>query len=424
MKKTLKYCKQAGRDLGYYFRNGKKHFLPGGYNSATSLIAFYRAMIDYRLEIEKLVNQVAEHELQNISLALLQTADRIDLEIQQDIDNLARVAGKFPTKTDKKPAVVYIGDGVEYCTEGDTDELVTATKKGCGETGISAILSKMANSDRAGTSSVPDKYEKITVRELYDQFMEWIPENYPKPKPTADDYRKSCKVLLALYGDSLVDDFGLRELLNVQAHLEKSGLNMSSCNNYLVRMRRVFNWGAERAIIHHKIASELEWVKPLESGRTKAPEPVPREAVPDDVVDATLPFMPQMISDMVQIQRETAMRPGELWIMRWCDIDTTDNEWVYEPQEFKEQRHVDYKAIGLTEKCKQILGRYKDTPADAIIFSQIRNTQEMGRTNLHQFKTHLFDRKKFADFVAKAAKKAGVPHWTPYQLRHSGATEI
>ena len=99
-------------------------------------------MIDYRLEIEKLVDQVAEHELQNCVLAAQQAADRLDLEARQEFANLEKV---FDKKTSGSPAVVYIGPDGQYTLEGDTDELVTAIKEGCGETGIAAFLSKFAN---------------------------------------------------------------------------------------------------------------------------------------------------------------------------------------------------------------------------------------------------------------------------------------
>ena len=58
MKRMPKYCKQSSRDLGFYYLNGKKVYLPGNYNSVLSLVAYHCAMIDYRLELEKIVNQV------------------------------------------------------------------------------------------------------------------------------------------------------------------------------------------------------------------------------------------------------------------------------------------------------------------------------------------------------------------------------
>lgn len=380
MKRTPKYCKQKNRDLGFYYLNGRKIYLPGGYNSVLSLVAYHRAMIDYRIELEKIVNQVAQNELDNLALTLQHEADKFSLALKQKTDNLGRVAESLPNKSES-PSVVYIGNGSSYQISGNNAELVEAIQEGCNETGLAAILSKMANADNTPPS---EPVSQVTVRTLYEQFMAWAKTSYPNKKQTQDDYRKSCKVLLELYGDTSVSNFGRKELIDVQSHLESSGKSITTCNDYLVRMRVVFNWGAERAIIDYKIADELGWVKKLEKGRTTAPEAVPREDVPDDVVNATLPFLPQMISDMVQIQRETAMRPSEVFRMTWAQIDTTDDIWVYEPQEYKERRHVDYKPVALTPLCQQLLERYKDTPPHDCIFSKRRNAKEMGKKNIRQ----------------------------------------
>jgi integrase len=422
MKKTLKYCKQVGRDKGYYFKNGKKHFLPGRYNSVESLIAFHRAMIDYRIEIEKLVNQVAQDQLDDFVLACQHAADKIDLEVKQQRAQLSRIGEtKKPTSP---PAVVLIGGDESFTIEGNTGELVDAMREGCNETGLIAILSKIANGENSGIAlQKTNKYDPITVKQLYDQYWDWIPGNFPNEKQTKDDYRKSCKDLLKLYGDMLAEKFGKKELIAVQDHLVGRGLKISTCNEYVIRMRRIFNWGSEKAIIDHAIADELEWVKLLEEGRTTAPPPEVREDVPIEVVKATLKFLPQMLQDMVTLQIEAAMRPSEIFNMKWGDIDTSDDVWIYEPSEYKEKRHVDYKPIGLTSICKEILQRYKDTPPNAIIFSQVRNANEMGKST-KRFKSEMFDRKKYLDFIKEATQKAGQPHWTPYQLRHRGATDI
>ena len=52
-----------------------------------------------------------------------------------------------------------------------------------------------------------------------------------------------------------------------------------------------------------------------------APETAPIQPVSDEHVDQVLPYLPEVVRDMVQLQRLTGMRPGELVIMRPADVD-------------------------------------------------------------------------------------------------------
>jgi hypothetical protein len=41
--------------------------------------------------------------------------------------------------------------------------------------------------------------------------------------------------------------------------------------------------------------------------------------------------MPSVVADMVRVELETGCRPGELVIMRACDIDMSGAVWLYSP---------------------------------------------------------------------------------------------
>lgn len=60
----------------------------------------------------------------------------------------------------------------------------------------------------------------------------------------------------------------------------------------------------------------LMTVRGLEKGRTEARETEPVKPVADAVVDVTLPYVLPPVRAMIQVQRLTAMRPGEVCLMR------------------------------------------------------------------------------------------------------------
>ena len=95
-------------------------------------------------------------------------------------------------------------------------------------------------------------------------------------------------------------------------------------------------------IIDVSIYRALLTVTSLRKGRTEAREPEPIGPVPDEVIDATIPHLPPVIADMVEIHRLIGCRPTELCTMRPCDIDTDGEVWCYVPKHHKTE-HLDRK---------------------------------------------------------------------------------
>jgi len=124
-------------------------------------------------------------------------------------------------------------------------------------------------------------------------------------------------------------------------------------------------------MISHEIAGRLKFVESLKSGRTIAPDRPKRKPVSDAIIAQTLPHMSHVVRDMVTIQRETGMRPGEIFAMTWSQIDTSDDIWIYMPRH-KTEHHGIVRLVPLNAKCQSILDRYRDTPPEGIIFSPKR----------------------------------------------------
>ncbi len=69
--------------------------------------------------------------------------------------------------------------------------------------------------------------------------------------------------------------------------------------------------------------SGLKRVGGLLKGRTLARETKPIHPVPDEDVEATLPHVARQVRAMIELQRLTGMRPGEVVIMRASEINTS-----------------------------------------------------------------------------------------------------
>ena len=79
-----------------------------------------------------------------------------------------------------------------------------------------------------------------------------------------------------------------------------------------------------------------------------------------------------MINDMLLLQRETGMRPGEVCSMKWEDIDDSDDIWVFVPYEHKTEHHGKSRIIFLNSTCQEILEKYRSLAAADFFFTPER----------------------------------------------------
>jgi len=69
----------------------------------------------------------------------------------------------------------------------------------------------------------------------------------------------------------------------------------------------------------------------LRTGKTVARDPELIRPVEDDVVAETLPNVSPVVAAMIRLQRPSGMRPGEVGILRPCDVDRARDVWRYRP---------------------------------------------------------------------------------------------
>jgi len=76
---------------------------------------------------------------------------------------------------------------------------------------------------------------------------------------------------------------------------------------------------------------------------------------------------------MVQVQRYTGARPGEVCVMRTVDIDRSEEVWIYSPAAHKTAHHGHGRSIFIGPKAKEILRQFlKPLSPYAFIFSPPR----------------------------------------------------
>lgn len=261
-------------------------------------------------------------------------------------------------------------------------------------------------------------------------------------------FRAAAEFPLRFYSELPVRLFGPRKLIECRAAMESSGrFSRTYINTLISCFRQIVKFGVSCEMVAPETLVALQSVSPLKKGRSTAKENEPVKPVPAADVDATIPFLPPVVADMVRLQRLTGMRPGEVFSMRAGDVAATDSGALYTLRTDK----TDYRrAVGnkrrvpLGPKAWKLLFPYLiDKKPDDFVFSprdsvaiQRAERRENRRTPLTKQTRDrdanrrprdvapCYNRNSYRQAVVRAAKRAGVPKWSPNQLRHLFATEI
>jgi integrase len=165
----------------------------------------------------------------------------------------------------------------------------------------------------------------LTVSEVIQRYRVFAEGYYTKDgKPTKEfvEMRYALRPVRKLYGDTLARDFGPLKLKAVrQSMIDDDDLCRRVVNNRVKRIKRFFKWAVSEELVPPSVTHALSTVAGLRRGRTNARETPPVKPVPDVWVEVVLPHLSPQVTAMVRLQRLTGMRPGEVVMMRACDID-------------------------------------------------------------------------------------------------------
>ena len=208
-----------------------------------------------------------------------------------------------------------------------------------------ALVSEWEANGRQLRPAVPVPGETVSVEYIALHYLDHVSRYCSKNDDGApigiDTAKTAVAFLLKYHAQTKAVEFdavALERLMQcmVQDGYTRHGIKkrFEYSRNYINRtaqaIRRMFRWAAKFKLVPTSVADHLQTADGLRRGRTEAKE-LPRVVPVDDAtVDATLPYLPPVVADMVQFQRLTGARPGEVCILRPCDIDMSSDVWSYE----------------------------------------------------------------------------------------------
>jgi len=306
--------------------------------------------------------------------------------------------------------------------------------------------------------SLPNASAAISVADICAAFLADAERNYIKPdgklSSTIGNYKMGLRALEP-YFQLPAAEFGPRLLRRLRDGLvEQEGRRKGPDGKRLRKFRTtinrtvkaiwwIFKWAASMEMVPPDTYHALKTLEPLKKGKTRALELRPVPHVPDEIIEQTIAHLPEVLADMVRIQRLTGCRPSELCSMRPCDIDRSGEVWAYCPERHKNEWRGDKRFASIGPKAQSILRKYLDRPATRPFFvpaesEGMRNADRRRqrkspmtpshRARRQQVRRRLDPNKPYTDdtyrrAVHRACLKAGVSMWSPNQLRHTAAEE-
>lgn len=288
---------------------------------------------------------------------------------------------------------------------------------------------------------------KLTCNELALRYLAHAERYYVKNGVMTSEVhsiRLALRYLVAKHGKMLCVNFGPKALKSVRDDMIAAQYARESINKHVERIRRAFQWAVEQELFPADLWHALKAVKGLAKGRTAAVEPDPVMPVDEQDVDAIQPFCSRVIWAMVQTQKLTGMRPGEVVLMKSDDIDRSRDVWLYMPERHKTEHHGKQRVVPIGPQAQEVLlpfiqddepGRYLFSPRvarDEFDASRKANRKtpiwkshekrREGRKTLQLGEHYTVNTYRRA--IQRACLRAEIKPWFPHQLRHSVATTI
>lgn len=303
-----------------------------------------------------------------------------------------------------------------------------------------------------GSSEPLGEIEVRCVADLIAAFLEVHERYYVRADGSQtgelDNYRAVFAVLLETSAGISVGEFSPKRLKEVRQAMIDRGWSRCWINEQVRRIKHLFRWGVGDEHVDPEVWHGLRAVEGLKMFRTEAPEPKPKDPVPEEHIEAALPFMPTPVANMVRLQVATGMRPGEVIQMRMCDLDRTQTPWLYRPEQHKTRHCGRTRLVALGPEARRVLdAALRNLDPSAFLFSptdsesersasrRAARTTPMTPSQLARGRaTKARDRDRppgrsytvssYRRAVQRACDRAGVQRWSPGALRRNAAARF
>jgi len=169
--------------------------------------------------------------------------------------------------------------------------------------------------------------DTISVAELCAAFNDHAKIYYRLPSgkesKEVSTFATLTKIIVSIYGRLPASAFSPLKLKAVRNNMIKRDWSRKNININISRVRMIFSFGVQNELVDVSVLESLKTVRGLAFGRSAACETEKIKPAPVAYIEAVKNLVSRQVWAMIQLQLHTAARPGEICMMRICDIDMT-----------------------------------------------------------------------------------------------------
>jgi site-specific recombinase XerD len=275
--------------------------------------------------------------------------------------------------------------------------------------------------------------QQVNIATLTKLYLQWCKTYYRKNGRQTSEVnavRISLRHLNQKYRNLQAGDFDSLKLKAVRQSMIDAGYVRTSINRHVTRIRAMFKWASAEKLVRESVWLGLKTVDGLKEGRSRAVEAEPVGTVPDTYVDAVRAHVTAPVWAMIEVQRLTGMRPGEVVQLRAIDLNMSGKVWEFRPADHKNRHHKRERVVLIGVKAQDVLRPYLTTDLEAYLFDPYAGRAEfIGRKYRAGSRAGVRNGRRrysihgYSCAIKRACDAAGILRWTPNQLRHNFATE-
>lgn len=288
-----------------------------------------------------------------------------------------------------------------------------------------------------------------TVLELAQLWDQWAETHYSRGGKIAlerNNMRHAIREMVEVCGDTVAATFGPRRLLQVRDAMARSGrLSRSTVNSRLSKIKRFWKWACSRELVPKELWTSLGSVSGLAVGEMGVAETSAVTPVSMADLKAAIKHAPPVVADMLRVQFQCVMRPGEVCEMHEAGISKQDGPWLYVPASHKTTWRGKRLVKAIPAKARAIIKRRLGKPtgflfstAEARVWGREQAAKTRGPRKTKVYPCELERREaaqggdvdatykvnSYRTAVARACVKAGIEPFSPNQVRHAAVTWV
>jgi len=325
---------------------------------------------------------------------------------------------------------IYQQNGLSLPDDFDAAELDERAAAMLGQAAPAAVASQQTK-------------QAFLVRHVTASYREHIKTKYANSPDELYRLNQICDELDHHDGDVEADQYGPIRLQAQRQRWVDAGKARVYVNRLTRCAVRCWKYAVSQELVEETTWRRLQSVEALRIGQTEAKETEP--VLPVDIlhVRLTATQLTPILKAMIRVQVATGMRPSEVCNMRPIDIDRTGEVWVYRPSQHKTKNRGKIKAVPLIGDARAAITDYLQRDPESYCFSPAESMAWHRARQRSKRQTKVqpsqADRSKpaprkqpgnrytacsYRQAITRAAKRAGVPHWHPYQIRHLVGTAV